>query len=168
MVKILALISVFLIVGNTISFGQVHTVTQLELRINIPQKRVCAGEHLEIDIKLTNKGKKPVVIDTGSIGYVTTFTWTAESSDRLESGMLSSIAGQGPDFKPSFIILRHGETYQKTGIVVLDNAIFGSARVFRMTITYGQFRKFVFESIPVWRGTVDSNKVPLTIEKCSG
>lgn len=165
--KILALITLILCFGATISRAQVRTVTPLELRIDIPQNLVCVGEHLEIDMKLTNKGKKPIVVDTGSLGYETTFTWTEESLDQQESGMLSSIADHGPDYKPSFIILGHAEAYQKKGTVDLDNANFKSGGKFRMTITYGQFSKSVFESIPVWRGTVDSNEVPLTIEICS-
>lgn len=152
---------------TTLLFAQDQTDNPLELRIGLRQEKVCLNEKVEMELILTNKSKRAVVIDLGSLGYETVFTWSEDSEGEQKSGMISSIANVGPDYKPIFLVLNPKQSYKKTSSLILDGTKFKAGVIYNLIISYGQFSDSVFRSIPVFRGTVDSNLVPIMTKNCS-
>jgi len=147
--------------------AQNQTKSPLELRIKLRQEKVCLNGNLDLELKVTNKSRRIVVIDPGLLGYETVFTWSENSEGELESGMISWIANPGPYYRPRYVFLYPKQSYKKTSSLILDDAKFTFGRVYNLSISYGQFSRSMFHSIPVYQGSVDSNQVPITIINCS-
>jgi hypothetical protein len=160
--------------------GQVKEDAPLRYTISSGRHNICLGQSVKFTRRITNITKNPVVIEKNFLGYSSTIGQMpkAPAVKKLKSGGYSggevsgtmarhSTGDPGPGYKPQYIVLRPGESYQANSEYTFGgDKFFERGRGYKARFTYGHFFEEQFQGIPVWRGTADSNEVKISIRNC--
>jgi hypothetical protein len=157
----------FCFVGKDFGQSLKNNSDYLKLRVSLVSPGICIGENLKIRITLINQSDKPIVIDTKSILYRLSFSSVRLISGRVTSSNKTEIGDKSPESTGNYIILKPNKSYRIKTFLSLNDDFFQKDSEYNMRIAYGQFSTTFFESMPVWKGVVESDVVVFTLKPCS-
>ena len=138
----------------------------LKLTLEIHNDSVCSGESVQIFATLTNKGRKPTVVDPNGIAAFRIFDRVNRKTGKIDTGAsFASESGRPSHYKPKYFVLKSGTSYSRTLETSIDREDFLSGK-YRMQVGYKQTSISTFENKEVWNGIVYSNRVFLVVKNC--
>ena len=117
---------------------------------------------LSVTLIVKNVTDNKVAIDKNGLGYQVTFE---REGEKLPDGgitgreSLGAIGDPSDNYTGDYLVLSPGETYRKQRTFSLTEAFFEKGKTFVLSLAYGQFLEASFESLKVWKGSVDSNEL---------
>lgn len=155
-----------------------NSPTPLKLQIRVKQKQLCVGKKVEVIARLTNVGAENVIIDNRLVWrYVTlksldqsSIEPTSEFSKLLRVPRFSVITGDNfPDEKlPKEVLktLTPNGFYEDSFIIRPGDEFFQTAGRYTIKSGYGRFADWSKEGVDLFKGSVYSNKLEITLCKC--
>ena len=131
--------------------------------------KACLQSCLTIEASMTNTSSESIAIDTVGLRYAIEF----RRYTSLPNGGSVQVMTKRGDYGPgqynesTYQILKTGETYSTTLNLPLTERFFRVKGTYKIKFTYGQFRQYAFQSIRLFKGTVESNGSEFKIVRCS-
>ena len=157
----------FCFVGKDFGQSLEKNSDYLRLRVSLVSPSICLGENLRIRITLINQSDKSIVIDTKSILYRLSFSSIRLISGRVTSSNKTEIGDKSAESKGNYLMLKPNKSYKIKTTLSLKDDFFEKDGEYNMRIAYGQFSTTFFESLPVWKGVVESDVVVFTLKPCT-
>jgi hypothetical protein len=137
----------------------------LVFKTEIPVNKVCSQSCVTIEASLTNTSSEDVAIDTVGLRCqmeIRKFT-SLPTGGSVQVMTKRGDCGPGQYNDITYRVLKAGETYRTTLNLPLEDKFFHGKGSYKITFTYGQFREYVFQSVKLFKGTVESNSMDFSV-----
>jgi hypothetical protein len=165
--KLIFVIFLYALLSSVI-LGQTseNEIKPLSLIIEPINQNVCPDESLNLKVELLNTSNEDLVIDTNNVGHGQSFSVLRIKNNRVTSSYYDEIGDPSPYYEGKYYLLKPNESYQTIHSISLKGEYFDTKGEYQVNINYGQFLNKTFSEKAVWRGSVKSNTVTFTINKC--
>lgn len=142
----------------------------LAITISVPPLiRSCSHPYVSIKAEITNIGSEDVAIDKVGLRYRLSLR-KSRASREGGSSRESTIQGDYGPLKPnedSYVVLKPGQSYKAKIQLPLEPDFFDDAGEYKLILTYGQFRDYMYFGVPLVQGTVSSQESAFQIGFCN-
>lgn len=177
LIKITLLICLFVLFANSFAYPQdaakSQTISQAPLRfeVRIEEKQLCVGRRIEVIGRLVNISHQNVIIDDRELWRrVTLKSLDQSSSNFFHTPKMGVIMGDNfPDEtvpKKHLQTLKPKEFYEKNFVIRTRDRFFNLPGRYSITGYYGQYADWSKEGVFLFKGSVESNELEISLSKC--